>query len=173
MPLFFRRTGAEVDSRVRTLRSLYKRYEETYGTKIFNTNAFDDRYRAALENRTDLKTFVGAEMEVFDILKKKVEPDETTAAPEHTPYSVIADRIVEENVQRVRKYRLIDFHPDAEEETKHLLGVVTDFYNESWPGMERLVRSLGSKAALAFLEKLEADFIFFAVPVRTVYSKAA
>ncbi len=90
----------------------------------------------------------------------------------NTTYSDVADRIIEENLQKIRKYHPIDFHPDAEEETKYLLGVVTDFYYESWGTIKRLLTPLGVRSMRDFMGKLENDFAYFVVPMRSLYSRA-
>lgn len=175
MPLSFRKSkdsrNIDVDGAVRKLKSLYKEYSEQYGTKQFSLRGFEDRYRSALINKLNINTFLLAEIEVFEELKKRVEkPD--NAGHTGTSYSEIADRIIENNLKKIRKYRCIDFHPDAEEETKYLLGAVTDFYYDIWGKVTGLLKTLGLKANSELRNKLESDFSFFAVPIRGSYSRA-
>jgi hypothetical protein len=164
-------TRVDVDAVVQKLKSLYRKYAEVFGPKIFNLEAFEQRYRDALVNKINLTNFCHAEITVFEELKKKVE---TKSAPrEKARYSDVADRIIEENLQKIRRYRLIDFHPDAEEETKYLLGVMTDFYYEMWGQVKGALKSLGDRSFNEFMEKLENDFGYYVVPMRGLYSRAA
>jgi len=175
MPLPFRKSRntarVDVDAVVQKLKSLYKKYAEVFGTKIFNLEAFEQRYRDALVNKINLTNFCHAEITVFEELKKKVEKKSTAEAG--ASYSNVADRIIEENLQKIRKYRLIDFHPDAEEETKYLLGVITDFYYELWGQVKGALKPLGERSFNDFMEKLENDFSYYVVPLRSLYSRAA
>jgi len=157
----------DIDAAVRKLKSLYSEYAEKYGEKQFNLRGFEDRYRDALLQKLNLTAFLHAEITVFEELKKRVEkgPEENTGPT----YSDIADRIIEQNLERIRQYRLVDFHPDAEEETKHLLGAVTDFYYEVWGKTVAILKPLGFADAL---DKLENDFSYFVVPIRGSYSRA-
>ena len=164
-------TRVDVDAVVQKLKSLYKKYAEVFGPKIFNLEAFEQRYRDALVNKINLTNFCHAEITVFEELKKKVE---TKRSPASEPsYSDVADRIIEENLERIRQYRAIDFHPDAEEETKYLLGVMTDFYYEMWGQVKRALKALGERSFNDVTEKLENDFSYYVVPMRGLYSRAA
>ena len=113
------------------------------------------------------------EIDVFNELKKKVEKTGKEEAKDDLPsYSELADRIIEGNRDRIKGYRLIDFHPDAEEEAKHLLGAITEFYYEVWGKINEIIRTLGLKGTDDVRLKLENDFTFFAIPVRGSYSRA-
>jgi hypothetical protein len=165
-----RESGVDVDAVVRKLKELYSRYADRYGPKLFNLQAFEQRYRNALTNRVNLTSFCHAEITVFEELKRRVqkkEPEEKEPV-----YGEVVDRIVEENLQRIRKYRRIVFHPDAEEEAVYLLGAVTDFYFEVWSGIQRLLKPLGERSFNDFTEKLENDFAYYVVPLGGLYSRA-
>jgi hypothetical protein len=170
MPVPFKKSRVNVDAVIGKLKSLYKSYAERYGTKIFNLQAFEQRYRDALLHKIDLTNFCHAEITVFEELKKKVEPGPSDDPAE--TYSEVADRIIEQNLQKIRKYRAIDFHPDAEEETRYLLGAVTDFYYETWGRLRRVLKPLGERSFNDFIEKLENDFSYYVVPLRGLYSRA-
>ena len=174
MPLPFRKSRdtarVDVDAVIRKLKSLYAKYAEVYGEKTFNLQAFENRYRDALLNKVDLTNFCHAEITVFEELKKRVGKRETNKNGDS--YGDVADRIIEENLQRIRKYRHIDFHPGAEEETKYLLGVMSDFYYESWGQVRRALKPLGERSLNEFMDKLENDFAYYVVPMRGLYSRA-
>ena len=163
----------DIDEAIQKLKNQYREYSEEYGTKIFSLQSFEERYRNALANKIDLYTFMLAEIEVFNELKKKVEKSGAEEAGDTLPsFNEVADKIIEDNMDRIKGYRLIDFHPDAEEETKHLLGAITEFYYEVWGKINEMIRTLGLKGSDDVRLKLENDFTFFAIPVRGSYSRA-
>lgn len=191
---------ADIDAAIKKLKMSYREYAAVYGERVFNLRGFEDRYRQALVNRVNLAAFARAEIAVFQELKRKVEGKQAphTAregkpgaahapgrrpTPSTTPgrepikpgeeksYSEIADRIIEENLQRIRKYRPIDFHPGAEEEARHLLGAVTDFYYEVWGDIQRLLKPYNLRRINESLDRLENEFCSFVVPVRGSHSR--
>jgi hypothetical protein len=163
----------DIDEAIQKLKNKYREYSEEYGTKIFNLRSFEERYRNALASKINLNTFLSAEIEVFRELEKKVRTQdvERDKKPGST-YSDLADKLVEDNLDKVKGYRYIDFHPDAEEETKYLLGAITEFYYEIWGKVNEMIRALGLKGNDDVRLKLENDFTFFAIPVRGSYSRA-
>jgi hypothetical protein len=174
MPLSFRKSSSDrkidVDAVVHKLKSLYKKYAQEYSSKIFNLQAFEQRYHDALVNKININNFCHAEITVFEELKKRVLQQDKPRST--ATYSDVADRIIEENLRKIRKYHPIDFHPDAEEETKYLLGVVTDFYYSSWGTIKRVLTPLGVSSLRDFMGKLENDFSYFVVPMHGLYSRA-
>jgi hypothetical protein len=175
MTLGFRRpAGAHVDAAVKKLKTLYRQFAETYGERLFDLRGFEERYREALLHKIDLASFIRAEIAVFESLRKKVGPQKPprTEPAEELSYSDIADRIIESNLNRVRKYRFIDFHPDAEEESKYLLGAVTDFYYDCWNEIRKLLQPFNLRSVNERMDGLEEDFCYFVVPVRGQYSRA-
>jgi hypothetical protein len=162
---------SDVDAVVQKLKSLYGKYAEVYGEKLFNLHEFERRYRDALIAKIDLTNFCHAEITVFEELKKRVQRKDPPEK-KHV-YADVADRIIKENLQKIRKYRKVDFHPDADEETRYLLGAVMDFYYESWGRVMGLIKKLGDRSLIDFMEKLENDFSYYAVPIRGLYSRAA
>jgi hypothetical protein len=160
----------DVDAVIGKLKALYRKYAGTYGDRVFNVHAFEQRYHDALVAKANLNNFCHAEITVFEELKKRVEPKESPR--DSSKYSDVADRIIEENLRMIRKYRRIDFHPDAEEETKHLLGAVTDFYYEWWGRLRGELKPLGERSFNDFAGKLENDFAYYVIPTRGMYSRA-
>jgi hypothetical protein len=163
----------DIDEAIQKLKNKYREYSEEYGGKIFNLQSFEERYRNALSTKIDLNTFLSAEIEVFRELEKKVQKSENEGNTNSIPtYGDLADKLIEDNLDKVKGYRYIDFHPDAEEETKYLLGAITEFYYEIWGKINELIRTLGLKGNDDVRLKLENDFTFFAIPVRGSYSRA-
>ena len=168
---------SEIDQAIKRLKMLYKKYADLYGTKLFNLRAFEDRYLNALRNKTDINLFLHTEISIFEELKKRVirssELENSISSKEsEVSYSDIADRIIEENLARIKKYRYVDFHPDAEVETKYLLGAVTDYYYNYWSRVKKIIRNQNNQALNSQLEKLENDFSYYVLPIRGQYSRA-
>ena len=166
----------DIDRAIEKLKNLYGKYAGQYGQRIFNLEGFENRYRDALKNKINLSAFLHAEILAFEELKRRVGQKLAMKNPQEPPaepsYSEIADRIIEENLARVRKYSSIDFHPDAEEEATFLLGAVTDFYNSVWGNTVKLLRPLGIGSMDDFIQKMENDFSYYVVPMRGQYSRA-
>ena len=179
MPISFKKSNSsdrDIDRAVQKLKGLYSKYAVMYSERLFNLKGFEARYRNALEKKVNLNSFLHAEILAFEELKRRVEQKiEEKKAPQSPPeptYSEVADRIIEENLDRIRKYPPIDFHPDAEEETNLLLGAVTDLYYTVWSDSVKLLKHLGIAEMGDFIEKLENDFSYFVVPTRGQYSRA-
>ena len=173
----FKRTfgsNRDLDRAVDKLKNLYRKYQDKYGSRIFNLEGFENRYRAALRSKVNLNAFLHAEILAFEELKKRVEHKVSMRnnPRQETSYSEIADRIIQENLERVRIYTRIDFHPDAEEEATYLLGAVTDLYYSEWSSAVKLLRPLGIGNMDDFIAKLESDFSYYVVPMRGQYSRA-
>ena len=47
----------EINATLTRIRTEYEQGAEKYGSKIYNVNSFNDRYREALQNRQDLSNF--------------------------------------------------------------------------------------------------------------------
>jgi hypothetical protein len=169
----FLRDGGDIDVGrvVKKIKSQYTRFAETYGSRVFNLKAFEERYENALRGKMNLKVFLHAEILAVEDLIKRVEK-EKSREPRRPGFGEIADGIVEKNLQKVRKYRSVDFHPDAEIETKHLLGATTDFYEKLWARAARALKPLRLKGMETVLARLEGDFAYYVLPFGGSYSRA-
>lgn len=163
--------SVDIDRAVRKIKTAYEKCAEQYGTKLFNLGAFEERYRGALAGKLNLNAFLHAEIMVLEELKKRVEGEKERGERRYQ-YSDAADRIIEKNLERVKKYRSIDFHPDAEVETRHLLGAAADFYDRIWQRCAPLLKTLRRKELADFVEKIENDFAYFVIPFRGSYSRS-
>jgi len=165
----------EIDQAVRKLKELYVKYANIYGTNIFNLRSFEQRYINALKNKVDINVFLHAEISVFEELKKRVIGSDKKSFKDgnkKTSYSEIADKIIEENLLKIKKYRYVDIHPDAEDEVKYLYGAVSDFYYNTWAPAAEIIRKMGNPAFDKQLEKLEHDFSYYIIPTKGAYSRA-
>jgi len=165
----------EIDQAVKKLKELYKKYASIYGEAAFNLKAFEKRYIQALKDRVDINAFLHAEISVFEELKRRVTEYKRNVPEKKdngVSYSEIADRIIEQNLSKIKKYRYVDIHPDAEDEVKYLYGAVTDFYYNTWSLVSEIIRKMNNPALNKQREKLEHDFSYYVVPIKGVYSRA-
>ncbi|MBN2509911.1 MAG: hypothetical protein JXB03_06530 [Spirochaetales bacterium] len=127
-------------------------------------NAFLDRYLGAMRVRMDMDQFLHAEMTAVKELSRREETkeEELRAAKARrserrkTKTEGFADRIIEENRQRIDKYPDLEFHSDASVEVKKMAGVLKFIDDEYWPAVDDILRrssaTLYSNSRLA-LEK--------------------
>ena len=127
-------TPGEITAAVEKIRTKY----ETYVTKYFKPRilreAFEDRYIRALRNGVDVSSFLMAEISAIEELIKREEEKAATqpTKPDSEKPQSFADKVVEENRKRILKYPDIPFHQDASEETRRLLGALTDLLRDRW-----------------------------------------
>ena len=126
--------------------------------------SFLDRYLGAMRARMDMAHFLHAEMsavkEVFRREEAREEEIRAAKAKRNEKKKArnegFADRIIEENRQRIEKYPDLDFHNDASPEVKKMAGVLKFIDDEYWPAIDDILRrssaTLYSNSRLA-LEK--------------------
>ena len=59
----------EINATLTKIRTEYEHGAEKYGSKIYNVNSFNDRYREALQNRQDLSNFLIVEIKILEDIK--------------------------------------------------------------------------------------------------------
>ncbi len=112
----------EIDLLIKKLREKYRKNAMKYNTSHFNIEAFEDRLQMALRNKMNLEGFLLAEVSNFEELKGKIEKKE----PEK-PFTLHVNKIIEENIERIKKYKEIKFHPLASLEISHFYGALSEF----------------------------------------------
>ncbi len=127
-------TPGEISAAVEKIRKKYETYVNKYFKPRTLREAFEDRYIRALRAGVDISSFLIAEIsaieELIDREEKRVAAE--PARPEEEKQQSFADKVLEENRKRIVKYPEIPFHPDASEETRRLLGALTDLLREHW-----------------------------------------
>jgi hypothetical protein len=114
-------------------------------------NDFEDRYLSALKSRMDMSLFLHAELTTVRELQQK---EEERAGREHNraankasesrrkkPGS-FADKIIQENREKIKKYPDKKVHPDASFEIRKLFGAMSEFEHKYWPDIERCMRKI-------------------------------
>ena len=111
---------------------------------------FEDRYLGALKARIDMTGFLHAEMTAVRDLRSREEERLSTEnnaaiAKARSPRGArpgFADRILEQNRDRILKYPDVELHPDASFEVRRLYGALRDFERHHWPDIERAMRKI-------------------------------
>ena len=117
----------EIDLLIKKVRDKYKVAYSDYKSRLFNAEAFEDRFQTALRKRMNLEAFILAEITNFEQLKQKAEEERHPRQPEESAFSKQVGRIFEENTARMKKYKAIQFHPLADIEITHLYGALSEF----------------------------------------------
>ena len=139
----------EVDELVTKLREKYKEYSEKHNKKWFDIDAFDERLSFAVKNRMNMEGFILAEIANFE--KVKAQYDKKKKLKEKS-FSQEVDRIIEENLSRIKKYPQIMFHPQSSLEISHLYGALSFFLSYLFPATRMLITDNVLKKKLNFLE---------------------
>ena len=112
----------EIDQLINKIREKFKKYDEKYPSGWFNVEAFEDRYQMALRNRMNLEGFLLAEVSNLESLKEKHENELKKKKEPVRPFTQHVNKIIEQNTERIRKYKEIKFHPLASLEISHFYG---------------------------------------------------
>ena len=127
----------EINAALAKIRREYEQGAEKYGSKIYNVNSFNDRYREALQNRQDLSNFLIVEIKILEDIKttlrdRELERQRKKAEEEKAKENSFMDKVdnmIERFKSATEKYPLEDMHPRADEEIKHLYGAFKELYN--------------------------------------------
>jgi len=132
-------TPEEVKVVLSKIRSKYEKIITEFKKSRIIVENFDERYISALRNRQDVSIFLMAEIEVVEELYKKEKENkekEAIGKPQKaTETRSVADKIFDENRQKIIKYTKIDLGKDADEELERLLGAVREYLNDYFPAI--------------------------------------
>lgn len=133
-------TEQELNAALRKIRNKYEKLITDFKKSRVLIESFEERYIRALKSKMDLTTFFIAEIEAVEELYKREEEKrvlqekENLAKKENKPN--IADKIYEENKNRIRKYTRIQInHQDSDEEIEYLFGALREFINNYFPAL--------------------------------------
>jgi hypothetical protein len=140
MPL----SSEEIDKLLLKLRERYREYAKKHNRSWFNVEAFEERYAMAVQNRMNLEGFILAEISNFEKVREKYE-----SKKKKKEFTSRVDRIMEENIERIKKYPEIEFHPMAGIEIKYFYGALSEFSVYYYPLLWTLVTDFG------FRDKIE------------------
>jgi hypothetical protein len=137
-------TPNEISRAVDKIRRRYDEYIYKYFKPRSIKNAFEDRYIEAIKSSTDISNFLMAEISaVEELIRREEERVGSGQAEEPAPESVTerVERIVEENLARMRKYPEVPFHPVASEELRRLLGAMCKLEETHWEVLTTCLRN--------------------------------
>ena len=155
-------TPGEISKVVVKIRERY----DLYVYKYFKTRklklAFEDRYLEALNMGVDVSSFLLAEISAIEELIRKEEEKVANGVvcrtePQQGKKQSFADRILEEQRQMILKYEQIDFHLDAGEEVRHLLGGMSVLERKYWPSLTYVLRDTNYSRNSMVMMNLESQ----------------
>ncbi len=158
MPL----SDKEVQTLIGKLREKYAGYAKKYSKSWFNLDAFEDRLLVALRNKMNLEGFILAEIANFEKTREKYEKKKNAKS-----FTQLVDRIMEENMARVKKYLPVYFHPQAELEMVHFYGAVSDLALYHLPVLWLISNEVVKNRVI----RIEEEFGFLALPNGTRHAK--
>jgi hypothetical protein len=174
-------TNDELKIAVSKIKSKYEKLIIEFKKSRVLIDNFEDRYRSALKNRMDLSVFLLAEIEAIEELYNKEKLKKEAALAEKPAVNEekqsLADKIFEENRQKIQKYSKIDLGTESDEELERLLGAIRDFLNNYFPAInmiykERRHTAEGEKLN-EYYHKLLTQYDFKGeVPITRQYSAA-
>jgi len=162
-------TPEEISRAVAKIRQRYDEYIYKYFKPKTLKFAFEDRYMQALKSRADISNFLLAEISAVEELVGREEARLESGAPaeEHKEsISERVDRIVEENLQKIRRYPEVAFHPSASEEIRRLLGALKTLVDEHWPRLSAILRDSSYGRGSTAMVQLESQLRYLGDPGR-------
>ena len=137
-------TPNEISRAVDKIRRRYDEYIYKYFKPRSIKNAFEDRYIEAIKASTDISNFLMAEISAVEELIHREEEriaGEQAGQPANESVTERVERIVEENLARMRKYPEVPFHPVASEELRRLLGAMCRLEEKHWEVLTTCLRN--------------------------------
>ena len=161
-------TPGEITNVIEKIRRRYDDYINKFFKAKILRDAFETRYKKALENRVDISSFLLAEISAIDeLIHREEDRIASEPPPKAEPRQDTADRVLEENRKRILKYPEIDLHGDANPEIRRLLGALNALAGEHWHRLSDSLRAtaysmtstemLGLDSRLRALGSVERD----------------
>ncbi len=156
-------TPDEVSSTVAKIRSKYDFYCKHFYKSSKIKEEFENRYLTSIKGGVDVSNFLLAEIDAITELIKKEEDKLANAAPvRENKKSSIADKVIAENIKKIEKYPAVNFHKDANEEIKKLLGTLNHLHDELLPKLHSMFRLMSSNTNVRDVGETEARLRHFA-----------
>ena len=151
-------SAAEISAVISKIRSRYDDLCKKFFKPRRLKEEFENRYLRALRTKVDISNFLLAEISAVEELIKKeerrieAEPPKEQQQPVKTNF---ADKIIAEHKQMIEKYPDVSIHKDCNPEVKKLLGALNQLYEEYFPRLHTLLRSMSTSAGVRDLTTLE------------------
>ena len=144
-------TKNEVEKLIDKLRRKYTDYSEKFNPTWFDRDAFEERLSMARRNRMDLQGFVLAEITNFEKIRERYEKKKNEKS-----FTARVDKILEENMARIKKYPAVEFHPSAGFEISCFYGALSELAFAYFPVFRLIVTDASLKKIIFdFEERLE------------------
>lgn len=155
----------EVNDLVKKLRERYKEFSDKHNPKWFDLNAFDERLSVALKRGMNMEGFILAEISNFEKLKERYE---ARKKQKENSFSNEVDKIIEQNLARIKKYPQILFHPKCGLEISYLYGALTLYSTEYYPILRVVISDSRLKNNV---NTLEDRLLYLAEPRGNIHPK--
>jgi hypothetical protein len=152
-------TPSEITNVVAKIRKKYDEYHYKFFKSLSYKREFERRYMRALKDNVDISSFLLAEISAIEELMKRAEEKylnkeiKNTAVKEKS----FADRVLEDNLNKIRKYTDINFHTDANEEIRRLFGALYSLEQEYWPMLYTALKNTGFALSTKTMMSLETQ----------------
>lgn len=141
----------EIELLVKKLREKYTSYAEKYNPNWFDIKGFEERLLMSRNNKMNLEGFILAEISNFEKIKQRFDKKKSAKS-----FSEKVDKIIEENIARIKKYPEIKFHPKAGIEITHIYGALAEFERYYFTVLRALITDSNARKGLNdFEERLE------------------
>ncbi len=117
----------EISEKIEQIRKMYATYSSQYkGNNTFDVELFNGRYLKALQERTDISTFIKAEVSVLEDLRARAEvwyaeKMKNQQVNEETFMSKV-DAMLEKFSDAISKYPSVSIHANSNDEIDRLYG---------------------------------------------------
>ncbi|MBN1698220.1 MAG: hypothetical protein JW881_11960 [Spirochaetales bacterium] len=147
----------EISDVVAKIRTKYTFYCKTFFKSSRLKDEFENRYMITLKKGYDISNFLLAEISVIEELIRKEEDRIAHSKPkEDSKRRNFADKIILENLEKIRKYPHLEVHRDANEEIKYLSGALNTIYETHIPMLHGLSRHIEGNLSVKTIENQES-----------------
>ncbi len=158
-------TPGEITASVAKIRRKYDEYINKYFKPKTLRAAFESRYMQALRDKVDVSSFLLAEISAIQELisreEQRIQLDPVRPADRRPSF---ADKVLEENVALIAKYREVPFHPDAGEEVRRLAGALTELAGKRWQDLGRALQETMYAMSSSEMLSLDSQLRYLASP---------
>ncbi len=162
-------TPEEIERTVQAIRDRYNDYIIRYTKPPSVKKGFEDRFFQARRMNIDLTNFLFAELNMIkELISREEEKKESAQVrneiqekrEKQKAEKSFADKILEQNRERIAKYPEIDLPLSSSYEIKKLFGMLRQFDKDYWPDFSALFRTARNSISFevrSLLETTEAE----------------
>ncbi len=143
----------EINKVIEKLRDKYGEYSKKYSKKWFDIGPFEERLKMAVDNKMNMEGFILAEITNFEKIKEKYEKQK-----EKHSFSQKVDDIILKNLERIKKYPEIKFHPAAGIEIRHFYGAISDLFMVYYPMLWVIIKDVTLRKAVSVCEERLSEY---------------